>query len=90
MLLRSWQFLSIEIIRPIQFVLQKKQYRKACVFCTRNLHELVWDSGFLDNKEIPSILLKTVEGKNFATVTEKSKSPSKSMEKEVENLKDHG
>ena len=50
----------------------------------------MWKSECLDYSELPDILSTDVTGDYFAKGTEKSKFLNKLMDKDVENLFDHG
>ena len=63
---------------------------KQAVWCTRNLHEIVWNSGRLHYSELPNILPRDIKGEFFAKRTEKCKILASLMDKEVETLDDHG
>ena len=51
---------------------QKYNPTKQAVWCTGNLHGIVWYSGRLDYNELSNILLRNVKGEYFAKRTEKS------------------
>ena len=69
-----------------------KNYKpqKQAFWCTRNLQGIMWKSDCLDNSELPNILPKDTKPEYFAKGTEKSKILGNLMDKEVENLDDHG
>ena len=69
---------------------KKVQTHQASFCCTRNLPGFVWNSGCLDNSELPNILPRYVKGEYFAKGTEKCKILGSLLGKEVENLDDHG
>ena len=64
--------------------------RKQAFWWTRNLHCNVWNSGCLDHSELANILSRAVKGKHFAKRTEKCRIRGNLLEKEMDNLKDHG
>ena len=64
---------------------KKHELTKQVFWCTGNLHD-----GCLDYSEIPSILLSGLSCEYSGTGTEKSKIFGSSLDKEVENLADHG
>ena len=77
--------------RDTHFVLQKKyKPTKQAFWCTRNLLGIEWNSGVLDYIELPNILRRAVSGGFFAKGIEKCKMFGKSLDKDVENLDDHG
>ena len=59
-------------------------------WCTRNLHGIVWNSERLVYSELSNILPSAVKGEHLAKGTEKSKILGNILDKEVENLEDHG
>ena len=63
---------------------------KQALWCTRNLHGIVCNSGGLDYSELPNILHRDVKGEPFANGTEKCKILGKLSDKDVENSDDHG
>ena len=63
---------------------------KQALWGTRNLNAIVWNSGCLVYSELSNILPGDVECEYFATKRKKSEFPGKLMEKECENLYDHG
>ena len=68
---------------------KKCQPTKQAVWCTRNLHQIVWISGRLKYNELPNILPSNVKGDFFAKGTERYKILGTLMGKEVENLENH-
>ena len=72
--------------------LPPKKYKptKQAFWCTRNLHGIVWNSRRLDYSELSNILPRAVKGEYFAKGTEKCEVIGNVMEREVENLEDHG
>ena len=69
-----------------------KKYKptKQAFWCTRNLHGIVCNSGRLDYRELSNILPRAVNGEHFAKATEKFTILGNLLDKEVENLEDHG
>ena len=69
-----------------------KKYKptKQAIWCTRNLHGIVWNSGRLDYSELSNILPRAEKGELFAKGTEKCKILGNLLVKGVENLEDHG
>ena len=69
-----------------------KKYKptKQAVWCTRNLHGIVWNSGRLDYSELAKFLPRAVKGEYFGKGTEKCKILGNLYDKEEESLKDHG
>ena len=65
------------------------QTHKASIWCKKNLHGTVWNSGCLDHKELPNFLQKDIKAECVAEITEKVKFLGTLMHKEVENLDDH-
>ena len=63
---------------------------KQAVWCPRNLHGSLCNSGRLDYNELPNILPRDVNAEYFAKGTETCKILSSSMGIELENLDDHG
>ena len=57
---------------------------------TWNLHGIVWNSGRLDYSELSNISLTAVKGQNFSKETAKCKTLRNLLDKEVENMEDHG
>ena len=51
--------------------LKKYKPTKKAVWCTRNSHEILWNSGRWDHSELLNKLTRVVEGDYFATGTEK-------------------
>ena len=60
------------------------------VWCTENLHGIVWNSGRLNYIELLNILPNNVKGEWFAKGTEKSKIYGSLLGKVVESLADYG
>ena len=50
----------------------------------------MWNSGRLDNSELSNIVPTALEGEYFAKRIEKCKVLGNLLDKEVENLEDHG
>ena len=69
-----------------------KKYKatKQAFWCTKNLHGIVRNSGSLDYNELQNVLPKSLRAEYFAKAKEKCKRLSNLMDKEVENLDDHG
>ena len=63
---------------------------KQAVWCTKNLHGTVWNSGSLNYNELPNILPSDVKGEYFVERLEKKKTLGSLTGKELENLEDHG
>ena len=63
---------------------------KQAFWCTRRLHGIVWNSGRLDYSELSNILPRAVKAEYFSKGTNQSKNLGKLLDKEVENLEDHG
>ena len=72
--------------------LPEKKYKptKQSFCCTRNLHGNLWNSGRLDYSELSNFFARAVRGEYCAKGTEKRKILDSLMDKEVENLDDHG
>ena len=70
----------------------QKKYKptKQAFWCTRILHEIMWNSGRLDYSELANVLLRAVKGKYFAKGAEKCKTFCNLLVKEVENSESHG
>ena len=62
---------------------------KQAVWCTRNLHKILWNSGGFYYSELPIVLASDVTGEYFAKGTEKCKVLRSLLGKEVENLDHH-
>ena len=69
-----------------------KKYKptKQAFWCTKKLHGIVWSSGRLHYSELPKILHRPVKGEDSAKGTENCKIFGNLLDKEVENLEDHG
>ena len=69
-----------------------KKYRptKQAFWCTRTLHRNVRNSALLDYIELANIHPIALKGENFAKATEKRKLLGNLLDKQVENLDDHG
>ena len=65
---------------------KKYTLTKQTLWCTRNLPEIVWNSGRLHYSELSNILARAVKGEYFAKVTDKCKILGNFLDKEVENL----
>ena len=63
---------------------------KQAIWCTKNLHGIVWNSGQLDYSELLKILPRNVRGDYFAKRTKKCKILADLIDKELENLVNHG
>ena len=59
-------------------------------WCTRKLHGIVWNTGHLDYSELWSVFPRVLRAEYFAKGTEKWKILGDLLDKEVENLEDHG
>ena len=68
-----------------------KNYKptRQAFWCTRTLHGIVWNSGRLDYREPSNILPRALKGEG-SKGTEKCKILGNLLDKEVENLEDHG
>ena len=68
----------------------KNKPTKQGFWCTRNLRGVVWNSGCLDYSAIPKILFRKVKVDYFAKGTRTFQILGKFLDKELENLDDHG
>ena len=60
------------------------------VWCTRNLHQIVGNSGRLYYSELPNILASDVKGEYIAKEQKQSETLGSLLGKELENMDDHG
>ena len=69
-----------------------KKYKptKQAVWCTRNLHGIVWNGRRLDYRGLRSILPRVLKGQYSGIWTENCQILATLLDKEVENLDDHG
>ena len=63
---------------------------KQSFWCTRNLHALGWNSGWLDYSERPNILPRVVKHECFVKGTEMCNILGSLLGRDVENLDHHG
>ena len=70
--------------------LKKYKPTKQAFWCTRNLQGIGWNSGRLDYSDLSNILTTAVTGEYFAKRTVKCRFFGNLLDKEVENLEDHG
>ena len=80
----------MEKFRLLLLTTKKYKPTKQTFWCTKNLHGSVWNSETLDYSELSNIILRAVKGEYFAKGTEKSKILGNLLNKEMENLEDHG
>ena len=64
--------------------------KKQTFWCTKKLHGIVWNSGRLDYIEISNMLLRAVKAEHFAKGTKICEILGNLLDKEAENLEDHG
>ena len=69
---------------------KKNKSTKQAFWCSTKLHRIVWNSELSDYSELANIHPRGVGDDNFAKGTEKCKIFGKLLDKEVENLEDHG
>ena len=69
---------------------KKYKPKKRVFWCTRNLHEIVWNKGFLYYSVLLNNLLRDVRRENFAKGTENCTTLGNLLGKDAENLDDHG
>ena len=69
-----------------------KKYKptKQAFWWTRNMHGIVWNRRRLDYSELSNILPRDVTGEYFEKGTEKCKILGNLLDRDVENLEDHG
>ena len=60
---------------------KKCEPTKQAFWCTRNLHKIVWNSGYLGYSELPNILPREIKGEYFAKGTKNCKILGNLMDK---------
>ena len=69
---------------------KKNKLTKQTSWCTRNLHKIVWNRCRLDHIQLSNIFPRAVKGVCFAKGAENCNVLGNLLDKEVENLEDHG
>ena len=67
-----------------------KAKRKQAYWCTKKLHEVAWNNGFLNYRDLQNVLPAELMTELFAEENEKCKILNDLMNKDMENLTDHG